>query len=57
MATSASTKDAAGNDLSAVEIPLGGAIILSQVPTPLEIVGCVLMFSATVISQIGGEKQ
>ena len=30
MATPTSTKDAAGNDLSAVEIPLGGAIILVE---------------------------
>ena len=43
--------------LEGVFAVLGGAIILSQVPTPLELVGCVLMFSATVISQIDGEKQ
>lgn len=43
--------------LEGVFAVLGGAIILTQIPTPLEIVGCVLMFSATIISQIGGEKQ
>ena len=43
--------------LEGVFAVLGGAIILLQVPSVFEIVGCVLMFSATVISQIGGEKQ
>ena len=43
--------------LEGVFAVLGGAIILLQVPSVFEIVGCVLMFSATVISQIGGEKR
>jgi drug/metabolite transporter (DMT)-like permease len=43
--------------LEGVFAVLGGALILVQVPTTFEIIGCVLMFAATVISQIGGEKQ
>ncbi len=42
--------------LEGVFAVLGGAVILAQVPTAFEIVGCVLMFAATVISQVGGEK-
>ena len=42
--------------LEGVFAVLGGAIILSQVPTTFEIVGCVLMFAATVISQVGDKQ-
>ena len=42
--------------LEGVFAVLGGALILSQVPTLFEIIGCVLMFSATVISQLPNNK-
>lgn len=42
--------------LESVFAVLGGAIVLLQIPSAFEIIGCVLMFAATVISQIGAEK-
>ena len=42
--------------LESVFAVLGGALILSQVPSAFEFVGCALMLSATVISQLGGDK-
>lgn len=41
--------------LESVFAVLGGAIILLQVPTAYEMVGCGLMLAATVISQLGKE--
>lgn len=43
--------------LEGVFAVLGGALMLAQIPSVYEFVGCALMFAATVISQIGGEKQ
>ena len=42
--------------LEGVFAVLGGAIVLLQIPSVFEIIGCILMFAATVISQIGTEK-
>ena len=41
--------------LEGVFAVLGGAMMLAQIPSVYEIVGCVLMLAATVISQLGGE--
>ena len=43
--------------LEGVFAVLGGAVLLSQIPSVYEFIGCGLMFTATVISQIGGEKK
>lgn len=43
--------------LEGVFAVLGGALLLSQIPSVYEFIGCALMFTATVISQIGGEKK
>ena len=43
--------------LEGVFAVLGGAIMLSQIPSGYEIIGCVLMFAAMIISQIGGDKE
>ena len=43
--------------LEGVFAVLGGALMLSQIPSTYEFIGCGLMFAATVISQIGGEKE
>ena len=39
--------------LEGVFAVLGGALLLSQIPSVYEFIGCALMFTATVISQIG----
>lgn len=39
--------------LEGVFAVLGGAVMLSQIPSVYEFIGCGLMFAATVISQIG----
>ncbi len=39
--------------LEGVFAVLGGAVMLSQIPSVYEFVGCGLMFAATVISQVG----
>ncbi len=36
---------------------LGGALLLLQIPSPYELAGCVLMFAATVISQLPARKK
>ena len=41
--------------LEGVFAVLGGAMMLAQVPSMYELIGCGLMFTATVISQIGGD--
>ena len=38
--------------LESVFAVIGGAVFLSQVMTPLEYAGCILMFVAAVVSQI-----
>ena len=38
--------------LEAVFSAIGGVIILGQMMTPIEIVGCVIMFAATLIAQL-----
>lgn len=43
--------------LESVFAVLGGALILSQIPSGSELVGCTLMLSATVLSQINIEKK
>lgn len=44
--------------LEGVFAVLGGAMLLSQLPSLSEIIGCLLMFAATLLSQIGaGEKK
>ena len=43
--------------LEGVFAVLGGALLLSQIPSVYEFVGCALMFTATVISQIGGNNK
>ncbi len=43
--------------LEGVFAVLGGALMLAQVPNVYEFIGCGLMFAATVISQVGGEKE
>ena len=43
--------------LESVFAVIGGAMILSQIPSIYEAVGCALMFSATVISQLPGRKK
>ncbi len=42
--------------LESVFAVLGGALLLSQIPTWWELAGCALMFAATVISQIPSKK-
>ncbi|MGN1095413.1 MAG: DMT family transporter, partial [Eubacteriales bacterium] len=42
--------------LEAVFSVIGGAIILSQIPTATEIAVCIMVFSATVISQLPNKK-
>ena len=39
--------------LEGVFAVLGGALMLSQIPSVYEFIGCGLMFAATVISQVG----
>ena len=43
--------------LEGVFAVLGGALLLSQIPSVYEFIGCGLMFAATVISQIGGNNK
>lgn len=43
--------------LEGVFAVLGGALLLSQIPSVYEFIGCGLMFTATVISQIGGNNK
>ena len=43
--------------LEGVFAVLGGALLLSQIPSVYEFIGCGLMFVATVISQIGGNNK
>lgn len=43
--------------LEGVFAVLGGALILSQIPSVYEFIGCGLMFAATVISQVGEENK
>ena len=43
--------------LEGVFAVLGGALLLSQIPSVYEFIGCGLMFAATVISQIGGNSK
>jgi drug/metabolite transporter (DMT)-like permease len=42
--------------LEGVFAVLGGAMLLSQIPSLSEILGCLLMFVATVLSQVGGKE-
>ncbi len=42
--------------LESVFAVLGGALLLSEIPTWWELAGCTLMFAATVISQIPSKK-
>jgi drug/metabolite transporter (DMT)-like permease len=42
--------------LESVFAVLGGALILSQIPTAFEFVGCAMMLAASVISQLGEGK-
>lgn len=42
--------------LEGVFAVLGGALMLSQVPSTYEFIGCGLMFAATVLSQLGEER-
>ena len=42
--------------LEGVFAVLGGALLLSQIPSVYEFIGCGLMFAATVISQLGVQK-
>lgn len=42
--------------LEGVFAVLGGALVLLQVPTLMEGIGCLLMFAATLLSQLNGEK-
>jgi drug/metabolite transporter (DMT)-like permease len=43
--------------LEGVFAVLGGALMLSQIPSVYEFVGCGLMFAATVISQVGASRE
>ncbi len=43
--------------LEGVFAVLGGALMLAQIPSVYEFIGCGLMFAATVVSQVGGEKE
>lgn len=42
--------------LEGVFAVLGGALLLSQMPSVYEFIGCGLMFAATIISQLGGKN-
>ncbi len=42
--------------LEGVFAVLGGALMLAQVPSTFEFIGCGLMFAATLLSQIGEER-
>jgi drug/metabolite transporter (DMT)-like permease len=42
--------------LESVFAVLGGALILRQIPSLYEAIGCILMFAATVISQLPERK-
>ena len=42
--------------LEGVFAVLGGALMLSEVPSVFEFIGCGLMFAATLISQVGEER-
>ena len=43
--------------LEGVFAVIGGALMLSQIPSAYEFVGCGLMFAATIISQVGVGKE
>lgn len=43
--------------MEAVFALLGGIVILRQIPTPRETLGCVLVFVAVILSQIGGSEE
>ena len=43
--------------LESVFAVLGGIVVLGQIPTPSEALGCVLMFMAIVISQLPSKKK
>ena len=43
--------------LESVFAVLGGALLLAQIPSVFEFIGCGLMLVATVISQLGGEGE
>ncbi|MBR2335584.1 MAG: EamA family transporter [Clostridia bacterium] len=43
--------------LECVFAVLGGALLLSQIPTTSEIFGCILMLAATILSQVDIKKK